>query len=115
MTSGRAWSGIYVYSNDYVVNIGDSLIMEAEVDEFYDLTELKNINNVQVVSSNNNYSINNCSTAAANSEDFEGCIVKVTSAQCNNDNAGFGEWVIDGTGDLTDDLLFSFTPILNYL
>ena len=117
MTSGSgAWSGIYVYSNDYVVNIGDSLIMEAEVDEFYDLTELKNINNVQVVSSNNNYSINNCSTAAANSEDFEGCIVKVTSAQCNNDNAGFGEWVVnDGTGDLTvDDLLFSFTPILNY-
>ena len=89
---------VYVYSNDHVVNIGDSLLMEAEVDELYDLTELKNITNVQVVSSNNNYTINNCSTAAANSEDFEGCIVKVTSAQCNNDNAGFGEWVVnDGT------------------
>ena len=44
-------------------------------------------------------------------------MVQVTNATCNNDNAGFGEWIInDGTGDLAvDDLLFSFTPIISYL
>ena len=38
----------------------------------------------------------------------------MTNAQCNNDNAGFGEWVVnDGSGDMTiDDLMFSYTPIL---
>ena len=44
-------------------------------------------------------------------------MVQVTNATCVNDTAGFGEWIInDGTGDLTvDDLLFSYTPIINYL
>ena len=36
-----AWSGIYVYSNDYLLSEGDSVIMDAEVAEYYDLTELK--------------------------------------------------------------------------
>ena len=111
-----AWSGVYVYTKDYVVNIGDSVILDGEVDEYFDLTELVNVTNVQVISSGNNYNVNNCSTAAANSEDFEGCMVQVTNAMCVNDTAGFGEWIInDGTGDLTvDDLLFSYTPIINY-
>ena len=110
-----AWSGVYVYSTSYILNVGDSVIFDAEVDEFYNLTELKNISNLQVISTGNTPVVNNCTTAAANTEDFEGCLVQVTNAQCNNDNAGFGEWVVnDGSGDMTiDDLLFSYTPILN--
>ena len=45
-----AWSGIYVYTKDYVVNIGDSVILDGEVDEYFDLTELVNVTNVQVIS-----------------------------------------------------------------
>ena len=98
------------------MNIGDSVILDGEVDEYFDLTELVNVTNVQVISTGNSYNVNNCTTAAANSEDFEGCMVQVTNATCVNDTAGFGEWIInDGTGDLTvDDLLFSYTPIINY-
>ena len=97
-----AWSGIYVYSQDYLLSEGDSVVMDAEVAEFYDLTELKNISNLQVISSGNMPVINNCNTAAANSEEFEGCLVKVTNATCNNDNPGFGEWIInDGSGDVS--------------
>lgn len=116
LSSGEGpWSGIYVFSNDNLLNIGDSITLNAEVVEFYDLTELKNVTSLTVVNSSNNLYINNCSTSAVNMEDFESCLVKVSNAICNNDNAGFGEWVInDGTGDISvDDLMFSFNPILN--
>tara|TARA_B100001093_G_scaffold482116_1_gene513452 strand:+ start:776 stop:2155 length:1380 start_codon:yes stop_codon:yes gene_type:complete len=110
-----AWSGVYVYSFDYLLSEGDSVVMDAEVAEYYDLTELKNISNVQVISSGNIPNVNNCNTAAANSEEFEGCLVKVTNATCNNDNPGFGEWIInDGSGDVSvDDLIYAHTATLN--
>ena len=116
LTSGSgAWSGIYVYSNDYLLSEGDSVVLDAEVDEYYELTELKNVTNLQVISSGNIFSPNYCNTAAADSEEFEGCFVEVSNAICNNDNAGFGEWIVnDGSGDLIiDDLFYAFTPILN--
>ncbi len=116
LTSGSgAWSGIYVYSNDYLLSEGDSVVLESEVDEYYELTELKNVTNLTVISSGNIFSPSYCNTAAADSEEFEGCFVEVSNAICNNDNAGFGEWIVnDGSGDLIiDDLFFAFTPILN--
>ena len=118
LTSGSgAWSGVYVYSNDYLLSEGDSVVLDAEVDEYYELTELKNVTNLQVISSGNIFSPSYCNTAAADSEEFEGCFVEVSNAICNNDNAGFGEWIVnDGSGDLIiDDLLFAFTPILNQI
>ena len=118
LTSGSgAWSGIYVYSNDYLLSEGDSVVLDAEVDEYYELTELKNVTNLQVISSGNIFSPSYCNTAAADSEEFEGCFVEVSNAICNNDNAGFGEWIVnDGSGDLIiDDLLFTFTPTLNQI
>ena len=116
LTSGSgAWSGVYVYSNDYLLYEGDSVVLDAEVDEYYELTELKNVANLQVISSGNIFSPSYCNTAAADSEEFEGCYVEVSNAICNNDNAGFGEWIVnDGSGDLIiDDLFYAFTPILN--
>tara|TARA_Y100000768_G_scaffold386013_1_gene373422 strand:- start:137 stop:1516 length:1380 start_codon:yes stop_codon:yes gene_type:complete len=118
LTSGSgAWSGIYVYSNDYLLSEGDSVVLDAEVDEYYELTELKNVTNLQVISSGNIFSPSYCNTAAADSEEFEGCFVEVSNAICNNDNAGFGEWIVnDGSGDLIiDDLFYAFTPILNQI
>ena len=95
------WTGVYVYSNDYLLSEGDSVTLTGEVDEYYELTELKNINNLSVVSTGNTPITNNCSTGAASSEEFEGCLIEVVNANCNNDNAGFGEWIVnDGTGDV---------------
>ena len=116
LTSGIGpWTGIYVYSNDYFLAEGDSVIFEAEVVEYYELTELKDLVNLQVISSGNIIVPNFCNTAAAGSEEFEGCFVEVSNAICNNDNAGFGEWIVnDGSGDLIiDDLFYAFTPVLN--
>ena len=109
------WTGVYVYSNDYLLNEGDSVTLTAEVDEYYELTELKNVNNLTVISTGNTPIINNCSTGAASSEEFEGCLIEVVNANCNNDNAGFGEWIVnDGTGDvIIDDFFYVFVPNLN--
>ena len=116
LSSGSGpWSGIYVFSDLYTVNIGDSISFKGEVVEFFDLTEIKNVTNFQNISSSNSIVANICSSASANSEAFEGCLVKVLGAVCNDPNAGFGEWVInDGSGDINvDDLLYSHNPILN--
>lgn len=108
ITSGSgAWSGVYVYSNDYLLSVGDSVTFNAEVVEFYDLTELKTLNNLTIVNSGNTPITNNCTTGSATSEEFEGCLIQVSNANCNNADAGFGEWIVnDGTGDLAVDDLF---------
>lgn len=110
-----AWTGVYVYSNDYLLSEGDSVTLTGEVDEYYELTEIKNVINLTVVSSGNTPIINTCSTGAASSEEFEGCLIEVVNANCNNDNAGFGEWIVnDGTGDvIIDDFFYVFVPNLN--
>ena len=116
LTSGSgAWSGVYVYSNDYLLSEGDSVTLTGEVDEYYELTEIKNVTNLTVVSSGNTPITNSCSSGAASSEEFEGCLIEVVNANCNNDNAGFGEWIVnDGTGDvIIDDLFYVFIPNLN--
>ena len=117
LSSGSGpWSGIYVFSDLYSVNIGDSISFKGEVVEFFDLTEIKNITNFQNISSSNSVVANICSSASANSEAFEGCLVKVLGAVCNDPNPGFGEWVInDGSGNVNvDDLLYDYpNPNLN--
>jgi len=117
LSSGSGpWSGIYVFSDFFNLNVGDSVTLNAEVVEYFELTELKNITNLQVISSGNSTNANSCNTAAVSTEEFEGCLVKVSDAICNNTNAGFGEWVInDGSGDINvDDLLYDYpNPTMN--
>ncbi|MDB4710164.1 choice-of-anchor J domain-containing protein [Flavobacteriales bacterium] len=116
LSSGTGpWSGIYVFDTLNVVSVGDSITFSCQVDEFYELSELKNLSNLVIVSSGNNFSSNFVSSDAANSEAYEGCLVTVNSAICTNPNAGFGNWIInDGSGPATvDDFFFPFTPIAN--
>ena len=72
LTSGYGpWTGIYVYSNDYFLVEGDSVVFEAEIVEYYELTGAKDLINLQVISSGNIIVPNYCNTAAAGSEEFE--------------------------------------------
>lgn len=107
MSSGTGpWSGIYVFEGNFAVSPGDSVTFSGEVVEFFNLTELKSLTNFTVVSNGNFFLANSVSTAAANTEAYEGCLVStcgtVTAAPNN-----FNEYPInDGTGDvLTDDFL----------
>jgi len=50
---GGDWQGIYVYDNDQSVAVGDSVIIEAEVYEYWGFTELSNLNSCNIISSGN--------------------------------------------------------------
>jgi len=50
---GNEWEGIYVYDNEQDVAVGDSVIIEAEVYEYYGFTEFSNLISCEIVSSGN--------------------------------------------------------------
>ncbi|RMG77794.1 MAG: T9SS C-terminal target domain-containing protein [Bacteroidetes bacterium] len=98
------------------LNIGDSVTFTADVTEYNNLTELKNVANLTVVSSGNPVAVTTISTASVNTEEYEGVLVKVMNATCTNDNAGFGMFEVnDGSGAaLVDDQIYQFSnPTLN--
>jgi len=112
------WTGIYVYSPLYAPNVslGDSILLIGIVKEYYNLTELYNILNLEVINSNNPlpepYIVN---ANTVKSEQFESVLVKLLNAKCINTNAGYGMWEVYDNIDTCKihNLLYNFTPTLN--
>lgn len=107
------WRGIYVYYQPTTpVELGDSVTFTATVLEYFNLTELNYINNFEVVSSGNFFMANVVSTAEANSEAYEGCLVRVNNATCTTGLNSYNEWIVnDGSGNVkVDDFLYMYTP-----
>jgi len=115
--SAKAWNGLYVYDNTNTPAVGDSVIVLAEVDEFFNLTELKNVDTLITVSTGNTLpnpiTIN--TTELSSEEKYEGVLCKVSSATCVNPSASNGEWLILNTSDtgVVDDLIYAFTPLMS--
>lgn len=107
---GGPWSGVYVYDNTQLPNIGDEVIMEAEVAEYYDNTELINVTSFTVISTGNTLPAPAALTTGdvAAGEAYEGCLVTVTNAQCTTPDADFGEAIFDdGSGPCkTNDYIY---------
>ncbi|PLX02460.1 MAG: hypothetical protein C0594_11925, partial [Marinilabiliales bacterium] len=108
------WNGLYVFDSDHTPTIGDSLILEGEITEYYNLTELRNLTSYNSVSAGNTVHPTEVSTGSAGSEEYESVFVTLTNAECINTDAGYGMWEVnDGTGNvLIDDILQTFTPTL---
>lgn len=107
------WKGIYVYHQPAVpVQLGDSVTFSATVVEYFNLTELSYINDFVNVSSGNFFMATNVTTTQANSEAYEGCLVRVSNANCTTALNNFNEWVVnDGSGAVkVDDFLYMYTP-----
>ncbi len=107
-----AWNGIYVYSSDNVA-VGDEIEFSADVDEYFGLTELKNVSGLQILSSGNPLPDPEVlSTWDVNEESWEGVLVKVDEAVCTDPDLGYGEWQLnDGTGPCAvDDLGIAYVP-----
>lgn len=108
--AGGPWSGVYVYDNTQLPNIGDEVIMEAEVAEYFDNTELINVTSFTVVSTGNALPASAALSTAevASGEAYEGCLVTVTNAQCTTPDADFGEALFDdGSGPCkTNDYIY---------
>jgi len=108
------WNGVYVFSSatSNTVTVGDNIEFAAEVDEFYTLTELKNVLGLNIISSGNTLpAISEITTLQAQDEAYEGVLIKVSSATCTSADEGNGMFEVnDGSGALlADDDIFKFT------
>ena len=106
-----AWSGIYIYDSSEPA-IGDDVTLTGEVEEFYNLTEIKNLTSFTINSSGNTLpAFSLLTTGEVAQEAYEGVLVRVESAICDDPDLGFGEFgVNDGSGQCrVDDLFYLFT------
>ncbi len=107
------WSGIYVYTGSSpTVSRGDAISIIAEVDEYYGLTELKNIDTIIVIDTAIEINPVYVPTGDVSDEQWEGVLVMVDSAVCTNPDLGYGEWEVDdGSGPVRiDDLGYGYSP-----
>ena len=109
------WNGVYVYDNTNLPTVGDHVILQGQVIEYYDLTEITNITYFETVSSGNDLPAAVELTTGfigTSGEPYEGCLVKITNAACTNTDLGFGDaYFDDGSGDcMIDDMLYTPDP-----
>lgn len=105
------WSAIYVYDSDFTPALGDEIELTAEVEEFYELTELKNVSALSVLSSGNTLPEPEVlPTGEISDEGWESVLVRAEEAICTNADLGFGEFELnDGSGTIAvDDLFYLF-------
>jgi hypothetical protein len=106
------WNGVFAYTGaSPTVNEGDSIRLVAEVDEYYDCTELKNIVSLDVLATG----VTLPAPIVVEDEDakqemYEGVLLKVEREICTADTAdlGYGEWKV---GVLrVDDMGYVYNP-----
>ena len=114
-TSGP-YSGIYVYDRFYPAAIGDFVKIRATVDEYYGLTELKDLQSSTIISSNNHVPVVELtSLAEAGSEVYEGCLVNIDDVEVSNPTASLdtNEWEISKNSEtlrVDDHNDFTYVP-----
>jgi hypothetical protein len=85
------WNGIYVYKGTQAITmpaIGDAIIIRAKVVEYYNLTELKDIELITVVSSGNELPAPLAVVATDITEGTEGIMVRAENFRCVHDGSG---------------------------
>ena len=98
-----AYSGLWLYSPDLPVQVGDEVEVTGAVSEFNGKTQIADPATIIVSQGNALPTSEVLTTAAANAEEWEGVLVQITGVVTNAD-AGFGEWALsDGSGDLRVD------------
>jgi hypothetical protein len=109
------WNGIRVYNTSTTTrpNVGDLVRIKGTVKEQFYNTEINSVTNETVILSTGNElpAVSVVTTLDANSEKWEGVLVKVVNANCTNNNAGFGMATInDGSGQVqVDDDIYKHT------
>ena len=116
-----AWNGLYIYNQDTTrtPNVGDSVEVTGTIIEHNlgsaseGVTELGSVTDVTVINSGNTLPAETViTTGAANTEEYEGVLIKVTNAEATSvgSTLGFGLWEMnDGSGALKgDDDMYAF-------
>jgi hypothetical protein len=98
---GGEWGGIYVYDDDQTVSVGDSVIIEAEVYEYWGFTELSNLVSCDIISSGNALPATMAiSVLEAETEANESVWIAVDNLTVTQGYDAWGQWEIaDATGE----------------
>jgi predicted extracellular nuclease len=106
-----AWNGIYVYNNSVTRAVGDEVEFTSTVDEYNNLTELKNVVDFNVLSQDNALpTAAEITTVEGNDEEYESVLVYLDDVLCTDPDMNYGMFEInDGSGALlVDDVLYAF-------
>jgi uncharacterized repeat protein (TIGR01451 family) len=114
---GGSWNGVYVYDsgNTGNVNLGDEIEITGEVDEYFNLTELKNISSLQTKSTGNGIPTVELTASEAMTEAYEGVLVATYAVTVTSEADGNGNWeVSDASGSaMVGDELYAYSSSLN--
>lgn len=97
MPDGGMWSGIYVYiSGDTLLSQGDLVEVTGEVQEYYGLTELSWVQEINVISSGNPLPEPLMVTTEdlSGNEAYEGVLVEVNDVYVSSEPNDYGEWYV---------------------
>ncbi len=98
---GGPWSGVYVYDYSTFPALGDSVVVTADVVEYYELTEMSQVSSATVESSGNPLpepAVITCSDlTGADAEQWEGVLVKIIAPTCSNPVDSYGDFKITDT------------------
>ena len=98
-----AYSGMWLFSPDVPVQVGDEIEVTGAVTEYFGKTQIANPTTTIIGVENELPSPEVLTTAEAGTEPWEGVLVRVNGA-VTNDDEGNGEWSLsDGSGDLRVD------------
>ncbi|MCD4654029.1 amidohydrolase family protein [bacterium] len=108
------WSAIYVY-RDLLIGpeIGDEVRVIGTVDEYYDLTEIVDVEYAEIISHNNPVQTIIVTADDYEDESMESVLVEFTGTLAVQSLDGFGQWTIDdGIGQVSiDDLMdYNYFP-----
>lgn len=104
------WSGIYVFDNANSPALGDSVTLQAGVQEFHQATELASVTNFVNVGNFGVPAPAVLNAGALNTEPWEGVLCQVIAANCTAINAQ--NWSTnDGSADLLiGRMMYEYTP-----
>ena len=112
-----AWNGLFVYDPGRNPQIGDSIIVTGLIEEYYDKTELKEVEGYYLISSNTDLPDPVVINTGDGGEAYESVLVQVQNAICTDDEyqANFYMWTVDdGSGDMLvhNTSIFEYEPVL---
>ena len=107
------YSGVKVYDPGRALAYGDEVRLTGTVDEYFDVTEILNITEFELLSHGHGFEPMVIGLDA-DMEMYEGCLVQIQDVTVSDPDQGFGEWLVtDGTTELRlDDAAdYFYTPV----
>ena len=114
--AGGAWRGVYVYDRYHRPDKGDELHIEGLVDEYHNLTELKDVTEYVVISKSNSVPATGIVATDFAVEAYEGVLISITNITVSNQKVDDRSWQIQdssGTCNVGQDsyrVLYRYIP-----